>query len=220
MARRPKHPEVSVAPGTPLAERDMQLLWIDGNHEDHSRLASLPLAGDGTRPISDHVTHLPRGFRWTWQDSDGKRYTWLALGGAVSVDRRWRTPGRSWWAEERISRNDADAAIAGGPVNVMVSHDAPNGVTIPGIGANDWPADVLRDADAHRTLLREVVDAVQPQHLWHGHYHVRYDALLDMGGGRDESRVCHVHGLDRDDSGPSLNVELVDASGRRAFSPH
>lgn len=69
------------------------------------------------------------------QDSDAKRYSWLALG-AISVARRWRTPGRSWWAEERISRNDADAAIAGGPVNVMVSHDAPNGVTIPGIGGS------------------------------------------------------------------------------------
>ncbi len=202
-----------------LGEREMQLLWIDGNHEDHARLASLPLADDGTQPISDHITHLPRGFRWKWLDGDGRRYTWLALGGAVSVDRQWRTAGRSWWSEEQISRDDADVAIAGGPVDVMVSHDAPAGVTIPGIGATDWPADVLRDADAHRALLREVVDAVQPHHLWHGHYHVRYDALLEVAGA-DEPRICYVHGLDRDDSGPSLNLEFVDASGQRAFSPH
>lgn len=200
-----------------LGERDMQLLWIDGNHEDHARLASLPFADDGTRPISDHITNLPRGFRWTWPDGNGKHQAWLALGGAVSVDRQWRTPGRSWWAEEQISRVDADAAMAGGPVDVMVSHDAPAGVMIPGIGAHDWPADALRDADAHRTLLREVVDAVHPQQLWHGHYHVRYDALVEVGGG-DESRICHVHGLDRDDSGPSLNLELVNASGQRAIS--
>lgn len=44
-----------------LAELDMALVWVDGNHEDHVLLRSQPLAADGTRPISEHVTHLPTG---------------------------------------------------------------------------------------------------------------------------------------------------------------
>jgi hypothetical protein len=102
-----------------LGELDMTLYWVDGNHEDHVRLLKHPLAADETRPISDHVVHPPRGFRWTWRDGDGIDRTWLALGGAVSMDRVYRTPGRSWWPEEEITPTDVSVAIAGGLVDVL-----------------------------------------------------------------------------------------------------
>ena len=153
-----------------LTELDMTLYWVDGNHEDHVRLLKQPLAADGTRPISDHVVHLPRGFRWTWRDADGIDRTWLALGGAVSVDRWHRTPGRSWWPEEEITSGDMSAAIGAGHVDVMVTHDAPHGVTIPGVThTGGWPAASLADAAQHRGRLAQVVHSVRPVELWHGH---------------------------------------------------
>jgi len=90
-----------------LAEHGMRLLFVDGNHEDHARLNALSLdPATGLRRISDHLHHLPRGYRWTWRDQDGADVIWMALGGAVSVDRAWRTAGRSWWPDEVLSSED------------------------------------------------------------------------------------------------------------------
>ena len=46
-----------------LAAPELPLFWIDGNHEDHARLQCLQLDIDGSRPITDRITHLPRGHR-------------------------------------------------------------------------------------------------------------------------------------------------------------
>ena len=43
-------------------------IWfIDGNHEDFDQLDALPLDEQGRRPVRDHITHLPRGYRWEWE---------------------------------------------------------------------------------------------------------------------------------------------------------
>lgn len=198
-----------------LGELGMKLLWVDGNHEDHRRLAALPLAGDGTRPVSEHVLHLPRGYRFTVTDETGGSYIWLAVGGAVSVDKQWRTPGKSWWPEEAITADDVAAAINGGPVDVLISHDAPSGVAVPDTRVGDWPADVLQEAEDHRVPLRRIVDQVRPRELWHGHYHVNYDAVLQLASGDGPGQTCSVHGLDRDDSAAKLNLAFVGANGQR-----
>lgn len=185
-----------------LAELEMRLLWVDGNHEDHVLLRSQPLDEDGARPISEHVTHLPRGYRWTWPGPDGTPRIWLALGGAVSMDRDNRTRGRSWWPEEAITDQDIERAASGGRADVMVTHDAPHGVAVPGSHNTGWPDTAVADAQGHRRRLRAGVDVVRPHELWHGHYHVRYDGQLDLGAAADSAGtdVCHVHGLDRDDT--------------------
>lgn len=46
-----------------LAEHGLDLWWIDGNHSDFDRLDAHPIDEDGRRQLSDHVWHLPRGFR-------------------------------------------------------------------------------------------------------------------------------------------------------------
>jgi hypothetical protein len=199
-----------------LAELDMSLLWVDGNHEDHVLLRTQPLAADGARPVSEHVTHLPRGYRWTWPGPDGTPRVWLALGGAVSVDRDHRTRGKSWWPEEAITTEDVDSAIVGGPVDVMVTHDAPHGVLIPYDKNIGWPDDAVADSDRHRATLRRVTDAVRPRQLWHGHYHVQYDAdlVLEDPARPGQAHICHVHGLDRDDTNWSRNLALTDTAGQ------
>ncbi|SOD75075.1 calcineurin-like phosphoesterase family protein [Jatrophihabitans sp. GAS493] len=206
-----------------LTKRDMQLYWLDGNHEDHTRLQALPRDADGTRPISPGITHLPRGHRWTWHDEAGTPHTWLALGGAVSVDRNARKPGRSWWPEEEITDADVRVATERGPVDVMVTHDAPAGVEVPGLEDNAWPSDALVDADGHRQRLRDVVDVLRPKQLWHGHYHVRYEAELDLA--EDPAvptapAICQVHGLDCDDSHWARNIVLADVAGRPVDWPN
>lgn len=204
------------------------LLFVDGNHEDFTTLLAYPLGADGLRQLTDRVWHLPRGFRWQWAGR-----TYLALGGAHSVDRPWRRPGISWWREETISTQDAVRAARGGPADVLVSHDCPHGVPIPGLGPPDaepargvagpsaltdsdaepgaggtamfWPREEIAHAKAHRRVLRAVVDEVRPDEIWHGHYHRRYTATADLGYG-----PVRVTGLDRDETALELNVLVVD----------
>jgi hypothetical protein len=106
-----------------------------------------------------------------------------------------------------ITNDDIKRCIDGGPADVLVSHDCPTGVPIPGLerGKLIFPADALAQAEEHRTRLREVVDAVQPRAVWHGHYHVPYAMPIDFGYG-----PVDVHGLDMDTTTMLTNMQIVD----------
>jgi hypothetical protein len=184
-----------------LQRTGLRLLFVDGNHEDFPTLLRYPVRDNGLRRLSDRVWHLPRGFRWVW---GGVR--WLALGGAHSVDRPWREPGISWWHQEAITDDDIARAVAGGPADILVAHDCPAGVDIPGLAesAHLWPAEELVAANAHRAQLRRVVDAVRPRTIWHGHFHRRYSAVADLGYG-----PVTAHGLDCDGSTFDGNVSVL-----------
>ncbi|MEB3023043.1 MULTISPECIES: metallophosphoesterase family protein [Mycolicibacter] len=152
------------------AEHGVQVICLDGNHEFFPALYALPVSPEtGMRPLRPHVHHLPRGLRWRWH---GK--TWMALGGAHSVDRLQRSEGRSWWKDEHLTQADVERAITPGPVDVIVSHDAPDGVLVPGLRPDQFPASELATAEWHRRQVGTVVYATTPQLLLHGHYHVRY----------------------------------------------
>lgn len=185
-----------------LEDTDTDLLFIDGNHDDHRYLKRLPTWKNGLKQVAPRIWYVPRGTRWEW---DGIRF--LALGGAHSVDRiRRLRDGDAWWPEERITAEQAAAAIAGGPADVMVTHDCPAGVDIPNLADNaDWfPYQEIATAEEHRRLLRTVVDAVRPASLWHGHYHRFYSQRVDFGW------PMQVVGLDMDASTMAGNVFTVD----------
>src|SRR5215472_12562023 len=103
-----------------LEAADASLWFVDGNHEDFTQLAALRPGPDGREQVTDRIWHLPRGYRWRWAGRE-----WLALGGAVSLDRAGRAEGLSWWSEEEITRPQAQAVIAAGPADVMVTHECP-----------------------------------------------------------------------------------------------
>lgn len=155
--------------------------FVDGNHENFDTLSAWPVDDDGLRRLRDRIVHLPRGFRWQWGTT-----RCLALGGAYSLDRVLRTPGHSWWEEEWLTCQQAHDAAAGGPADVMFCHDCPAGVTVPGAARDrlGFPAKELRRAELYRVRLRSVVDAVRPGRLWHGHFHRRYQAVLQGQGYR------------------------------------
>jgi hypothetical protein len=180
----------------------MDLLFIDGNHDDHRFLAKLPTWKNGLKQVAARIWYVPRGTRWEW---DGIRF--LGLGGAHSVDRtRRRRDGDAWWPEERITPEQAANVIAAGTADVMVTHDCPFGVNIPNLedGAWQWPQYELAAGDEHRRLLRTVVDEVRPASLWHGHYHRFYSQRVDFGW------PMQVVGLDMDASTMTGNVFTVD----------
>lgn len=183
-----------------LAETGAELWFVDGNHEWHPRLHELRatrdmLKLDGPVGVGKGIKWLPRGYRWTW---NGK--TWLALGGATSVDRALRVEGESWWPEEAITDHDAYEAAAPGPADVMLCHDAPTRVCLD---FGPWPrgwniADKAR-ADRHREVLQDITDKVRPELLIFGHYH----RVVRQTMGR-----TRVLGLDMD--GSAGNFILLD----------
>jgi len=188
-----------------LAQASAELWFVDGNHEDFSQLARLRPDSSGREPVSNRIWHLPRGYRWRWHDRD-----WLALGGAVSLDKAVRTPGRDWWPEEEITVRQAGAVIAAGPADVMITHECPAGVEHNFPPPPEWWAAAdLRRNEAHRSLMREVVLAVQPRWLMHGHLHIGYQRKVDLGAGPVE-----ITGLDCDGAEHS-NWAILDVTSMR-----
>ena len=106
-------------------------LFLDGNHENFTLLNALPEEERWGAPVgvvSPRVLHLKRGYVYTLQ---GKRC--FVLGGAASVDRAWRIPGRSWWREEipsleEFARGRAALERADWSVDWILTHTAPNAV--------------------------------------------------------------------------------------------
>ena len=188
-----------------LEAADAELSFVDGNHEDFTQLAALRPGSDGRARVTDRIWHLPRGHRWVWHGRD-----WLALGGAVSLDRARRTAGADWWPEEEITRRQAASVIEAGPADVMVSHECPAGIEHDFPPPPSWWSGAdLRRSDAHRGLLREVVLAVRPRWLMHGHLHLSYQRQVDLGAGPFE-----VTGLDCDGA-ESGNWAILDVTTMR-----
>lgn len=186
------------------AERaGLVVMFVDGNHEDFDFLLAQPVSDDGVRRLTSRVWHLPRGLRWRWSD-----LTFLALGGATSLDREWRVPGAEWWYQEALRPSDVESALRGGLVDVMITHDSPAGVQVPGTAGNPlgFPQQALDEAYLHRRALADVVEAVRPGWLWHGHFHVRYTAELTLPDGT----VCQVRGLGMNGSEFADNMDVVN----------
>jgi predicted phosphodiesterase len=184
-----------------LDEADIRLFWLDGNHEDHTRVADWQ---DTTQ--YPRIRYLGRGFRWQWWDK-----TWMSVGGAMSVDKHYRVEGLSWWPQEELTDDEVGYAGRDGAVDVVVSHDCPRGVDIPGVGPDtkggvrgNWPPDILADAQHHREKLATICRKTAPDWLFHGHYHIPYasnfEATSVIGLGDDRAFMNdHALLLRRDD---------------------
>ncbi|MBM7466102.1 metallophosphoesterase [Microbacterium esteraromaticum] len=144
-----------------------------GNHEAFDLISPLLAEHPGAAVrVSDITWILPRPARLTI----GGR-TVLSLGGAASVDRIWRTEGRGWWPDEAITDAQVAAAIAGGPADVMLTHESPAATPVRavrellGTNPNRFPTEALEESAKSRARVSEVWDAVRPELLMHGHMH-------------------------------------------------
>ncbi len=149
---------------------DADLIFVPGNHEDYDYLGSVTIDADGAGRIGDRIVYLPRGVRWSWEGQ-----MWMGLGGAASIDRVGRIqdgPDRQWWPQELITPADVQRAITGGHVDILITHDAPASVHIAMPPFSWIPPEDEAAARNQRQLLDQVVEAVTPQLLVHGHHHL------------------------------------------------
>ncbi len=200
-----------------LVERGMMLWWIDGNHDYHPHIeeirraagtaAQLPYPIPLALPGLPRIRYLPRGTRWTWADR-----TWLAVGGATSVDQLGLTEGANWWPEEEITAEEESALVQTGSADVLLSHDCPDCwvpfdkmMPLPVLRAHypHW-IPMLPQARAHSARLERIARSAGVSRMFHGHYHVtRDDRYSDP-----ELGDVRVTGLTYD--GDDANFQLVD----------
>jgi hypothetical protein len=166
-----------------LREFNAEVWFVDGNHEDHDELDLLRAATPPGRrvPVTDRIFYLPRGHRWTWHDR-----TWIALGGAVSINKPNFTPGLDWFPQEQLTYQQAQAACADGPADVVIAHDCPWGVDLrlpypPHLYG--WTDALLDESDRHRILLSHAAEQLRPRWWMHGHYHKAHQSNVDLGWG-------------------------------------
>lgn len=147
------------------------IIYIDGNHENFQMLNDLPLVeykGALMHQVDDHIFHVLRGEIMTLE---GK--TFLCIGGAVSIDKMYRTPYISWWPEEEINHHDIDNAIQNlikvdNKVDFVLTHCCDTKTVISKF---DFRRDVCTDQ------LMFIDKMVKYKHWFFGHYH--FDRKID-----------------------------------------
>lgn len=158
-----------------MVKHNLDLVWIDGNHENFDVLygTEWPRTREGFWVIADRVLYAPRAHRWQWGD-----VRFLSLGGGYSIDKEWRLAngpvGLYWWPQETITQREVYDCLNGdGPVDVMFTHDMPEGTKLGVPLTHSSSGD-----EQNRMAVRTVVDGLRPWVLYHGHYHHRQDSLL------------------------------------------
>ncbi|NVM96118.1 metallophosphoesterase family protein [Arthrobacter wenxiniae] len=180
-----------------LEDLGVVLTVSGGNHDCWPTLVALPVGADGTATFRSNIKVLPRGGRTAMED-----LTVGGFGGAFSVDFEHRTEGKDWWPDEEPTLGEAEKLVASGPLDILISHDAPAGV--PLTGDFQLRPELAERADRTRLLLRQVVDSLAVPYVFCGHWHQRRIHELVHPDGR----ITRVDVLNMEKS-PSGNGVLV-----------
>lgn len=197
-----------------LHKNNIRIYFIDGNHDDFDYLYSLPLSDNGLRPVRANIFHIPRGYRWNWED-----VSFMGLGGAASINSSKLQKQGEWWEEEALTDEDILRASIPGHVDVMFTHDSP--ATASNSLANNaseqdqvlerFGPKAVRYCINHRNRLADVTNAVTPKVLYHGHYHsTMKGAYVHMD---PDASTGFFYGLNQ--GGRPDNIILTSVEGTR-----
>lgn len=150
-------------------DRPWTTLWIDGNHQNFPLLYSYSLGewnGGCTHILRPHVRHLCRGEIFTLNNN-----TFFCMGGARSIDRMYRTEGKSWWKEELPNRLEMEHGIdmladQQYKVDYILTHCAPNYLVdklFPYENQHDDISNYLEKCIRQQTFFKK---------WFMGHYHI------------------------------------------------
>ena len=147
-----------------LKAQNRILMFIDGNHEHFDWLETFPTDDDGLRMISEHIYHLPRGVAVM---AGNKKI--VGLGGALSIDRKFRIKDYSWFEKELITRADVEKALSNKTADILITHESP---MLAKFGTGNWEMDQI--AQKQKDFVGEVAVKLNPKLLVHGHHHHAY----------------------------------------------
>lgn len=149
-------------------------LFLDGNHENFIHLKQFPVkkwCGGKAAFLSDHCIWLKRGQVFTLQNK-----TFFVMGGAYSIDKKWRQPLISWWADEAITKeNMAEARMNllrhNNSVDYILTHCAPYPIYFDIARQEHF---TLSDGEASKNelYLQEINANTKFTQWYFGHYHI------------------------------------------------
>ncbi len=152
-------------------EFDLKIYALPGNHEDHDQWdwwlnSKMPKSPSGFTHVRERVLISPKVHNWNWA---GKRF--FICGGAVSIDRKWRTEGKSYWPNETFSEDNLASVqkYKGPAIDYLFSHDCSN--------YTPWGFKLVPDSDSqeNRHRIDKAIQALRPKMQFHGHMHAKYD---------------------------------------------
>ena len=197
-----------------LEKKNNWCVMIRGNHDDPAYFSGYPVKNEKypDAPVwnpADYKRIHMAGIGWEVLNliSGDRTISILCGGGAVSVDRTVRVPGRTWWANEEVDHEDPEIIKA--KLNewcsdrkvYIATHTSPslaepraNKGILYGWAMRD--KDIVKDCDEEREYMTQVFNAVASSKIklvgwWYGHFHEKYSGLMKDGG-----LTCRYIGLD------------------------
>jgi len=186
----------------------IKLYALPGNHEDHDQWewwvnSKMPTDENGFTFIRSHILIAPKVKFWRWGDKQ-----FAIAGGAVSIDRGWRTPGKSWWPNEELSVKNLESIhkYSGPQVDYLFSHDCSN--------YTPWGFKLNPDMNSqiHRQKMDEILESLSPRMHFHGHMHKKYEWVNEHTGG------TLTYGLDCD--GEDASWGILDTDDDKFYWPN
>lgn len=155
-----------------LNEKPWTTLFVDGNHENHIRLAQLEtieMFGSKVGKISDSIFHLKRGEIYTIEDH--KLFT---FGGAESIDKESRILDVSWWKEEVPSYKEMNYGLENlkknnNKVDFIITHTAPRNIVTTLLTELNISMDYMNDPT--QKFLQHLYECCQFKAMYCGHFH-------------------------------------------------
>jgi len=157
-----------------LANLPFSILFLDGNHECFPKIYTYPEEiwnGGRVHRIRPNVLHLMRGQVF---DIDGLSI--FTMGGGYSIDKLYRVPGISWWADEMPT--EAEYAKAqenlkkhGNAVDILISHAAPDSAMEYFMQTGQISHRYMQEIQLN-LFLEEVRQTVRHRQYYFGHMHV------------------------------------------------
>lgn len=134
--------------------------WIDGGVKDAS----------GFTYVRDRVKIAPKVHMWKW---GGKKHSkrFAIAGGAISIDRQWRTEGLSYWSDEAFGDKHLNSVLSyGGPkIDYLLTHDCSD------MSPHGFALKVDYESQQNRLRIDKAINHLKPRMHFHGHMHRKYD---------------------------------------------
>lgn len=157
------------------------ILAVLGNHENYDLIEQIPIEtwnGIKVRRVTNNCFYLvsPQVF-----ELDGKKF--FIMQGATSLDKKWREPGVSWWAQELPNQKEVDYARRlleenDNKIDYIITHCGSAKLIYNLFGQN-----ALENKDILNDFFDEVDNVVTYKKWFMGHYHLDKD-ISDRNGNK------------------------------------
>ena len=174
-----------------LSEKPWMTLFLDGNHENFTRLDALDevkIFGGKAGRVNNTIFHLKRGEAY---NIDG--YKFFVFGGGKSIDKAQRIPDVSWWDRELPNyaeyRNGCHhLARFSHEFDYILTHDAPASIYVE----MDKKYGLVKEGNFDLPkFLEKVRQSTSFKHWYFGHFHFNdtfdekfsclYHAVVQLG---------------------------------------